>query len=147
MRIAMLLAFAMLAGCRPTSPPRPVAEASPPPKSPYVGRWHSRWTETVENIGAIEHDEFLTINADGTASRDYVTSSRVREPRASAMKFRWANGDGQLEAFCAEAGFVNENGDKPDVVAIVRPDGRLVATLLWWHERTVVYEAVPMIPE
>lgn len=147
MRLAFALSCALLAGCLPAPPPPPAAEVPAPPKSPYIGRWHSRWTETVENIGSVEHDEYLTLAEDGTASREYVTSYGGRNPQDREMKFRWSDSNGQLEAFCTDDGFVNENGDKPDVVAILRPDGRLVATLLWWQEPTVVYEPVPMLPK
>jgi len=62
----LLAALAIVAfGCeaeqpQPSPPPRVVAALL---KSPYVGRWHSRWTETVEGVASMEHDDYLTIAA------------------------------------------------------------------------------------
>lgn len=134
---------AVTAGCRP----EPASPPPEPPKSSYVGRWHSRWNETVQDVASMEHDEYLSVSADGRARLNRVTTFGGRDPRNTLRNFRWAEKDGQFQAFCTDDDFANENGDQADIVAIVNPDGRLVATLLWFQEPTVTYDPVPVVPE
>lgn len=133
----------------PAAAATPAAPVEPPPKpkeSVYVGRWHTKRTGRDKRVGNLTINEWLTFRSDGFGTRLYSEEIEGFRPHSSELSFRWEEKDGQLVAFITDKDAVNENGDEADIIGIVRPDGRLAATLMGGSKPTVTYDRVPVAP-